>query len=67
MICWGKTDYIWYGHLRRKEEEDIIKKTLEMEVKEKLPKWRPRKSWMDNVREDAEEKVMDLGRTKERE
>ena len=38
-----------YGHERR-EEDDIIKKTLEMEVKEKLPKRRLRNRFMNNVR-----------------
>ena len=46
----------WYGHVkrRRREAEYVGRKTLEMEVPGRRKRGRPRKRWLDVVREDME-------------
>ena len=49
----------WYGHLLRREEDHIGRRTMEMEVQGRRRRGRPRKRWRDCVREDLREKGID--------
>ena len=44
----------WYGHVKRREAEYVGRRTLEMEVPGRRKRGRPRKRWLDVVREDME-------------
>ena len=48
----------WYGHMLRKEGEDTTKKMLDMQVQGKRRRGRPKKRWLDNIREDRKEYKM---------
>ena len=48
----------WYGHVLRKEGEDTTKKMLNMQVQGKRRRGRPKKRWLDNIREDMKEYKM---------
>ena len=53
-----KKRMLWYGHVLRKEGEDTTKKMLNMQVQGKRRKGRPKKRWLDNIREDMKEYKM---------
>ena len=42
----------WYGHVRRREEGEPLATVRDWEVQGRRPRGRPRKTWMDNVKED---------------
>ena len=42
----------WYGHVRRREEGEVLATIRDWTVEGRRPRGRPRKTWMDNVRED---------------
>jgi hypothetical protein len=42
----------WFGHVERKENTDWVKRCMEMEVVGQRPRGRPRKTWMEVVRND---------------
>ena len=42
----------WYGHIRRREEDNISRKIMDMVVPSKRRRGRPRLRWLDNNRED---------------
>ena len=44
----------WYGHVKRREKGYIGKRMMEMAVPGGRKSGRPRKRWMDLVREDME-------------
>ena len=44
----------WYGHVKRREAEYVGRRTLEMEVPGRRKSGRPRKRWLDGVRENME-------------
>ena len=44
----------WYGHVKRREEDYVRKRMMEMAVPGIRKRGRPRRSWMDLVREDME-------------
>ena len=44
----------WYGHIKRREEDYVGKRMMEMAVPGKRKRGRPRRRWMDSVREDME-------------
>ena len=48
----------WYGHALRKEGEDTTKKMLNMQVQGNRRRGRPKKRWLDNIREDMKEYKM---------
>ena len=53
----------WYGHIIRRDQEYIGRKMMEMELLEKRGKGRPKKSFLDVVKEDMGEvgaKEMDI-------
>ena len=44
----------WYGHVKRREEDYVGKRVMEMAVPGRRKRGRPRRRWMDLVREDME-------------
>ena len=44
----------WYGHVRRREEGYVGKRMVKMTIPGKRKKGRPKRRWMDLVREDME-------------
>ena len=44
----------WYGHVKRREEDYVGKRMMEMAVPGRRKRGRPRRRWMDLVREDME-------------
>ena len=46
----------WYGHVKRMDEERLPKRYLEWKPQGKRPVGRPRKRWMDGIREALERK-----------
>ena len=44
----------WYGHVKRREEDNVRKKMMEMVVPGRRKRGRPRRWWMDLVRKDME-------------
>ena len=46
----------WYGHMLRREKDHVTRKTLDMVVEGKRKSGRPRRRWMDCVKEDLMEK-----------
>ena len=48
----------WYGHVKRWDENDMIRWISERAETGRRPRGRPRKRWMDFVRQDG--RVVDL-------
>ena len=42
----------WYGHVRRREDGEPLATVRDWTVEGRRPRGRPRKTWLDNVRED---------------
>ena len=42
----------WYGHVRRMEENNWVRRVMEMEVDGRRARGRPVLRWMDNIRQD---------------
>ena len=42
----------WYGHVKRREKDYVGKRMMEMAVPGRRKRGRPRRRWMDLVRED---------------
>ena len=42
----------WFGHVKRRDGGDCLGDVLRVEVPGSRPRGRPKKSWMDNVKED---------------
>ena len=42
----------WYGHVKRREEENVGRRVLEMAVSGRRKRGRPKRRWMDAVMED---------------
>ena len=49
----------WYGHLKRKGNEDWVKKCMEYRVEGRRPIGRPRKTWLESVKADMAELEID--------
>ena len=44
----------WYGHIKRREEDYVGKRMMEMAVPGRRKRGRPKRRWMDLVRKDRE-------------
>ena len=44
----------WYGHVLRKEDNDLVKKCMEYEVEGARPRGRPKKMSREIVRKDCQ-------------
>ena len=49
----------WYGHILRREEDHVGKQTMEMEVQGRRKRGRPKKRWIDCVKEDLRGREID--------
>ena len=45
----------WYGHILRREDEHVGKRVMVMEVLGKRRRGRPKRMWLDNIRNDLSE------------
>ena len=54
----------WYGHVKRKEEDEFVRWSAERRETGTRKRRRPKKRWMDCVRDDG--KVVDLSRVGDR-
>ena len=48
----------WYGHVMRRDEEYVRKRVREMEVPGRRNRGRPKRRWMDSIRDDLREKEL---------
>ena len=46
----------WYGHVMRRDEEYVGKRAMGIEVQGSRRRGRPKKRWMDCVKDDLREK-----------
>ena len=45
-----QTDQLrWFGHVMRRDEETTAKKVSDLKEKGKIPRGRPRTSWLNNI------------------
>ena len=57
----------WYGHVMRRDEENVVRKVLSMNVDGYMSRGRPKKRWMDCVKNDMARKEVSDETTKNRE
>ena len=43
----------WYGHVLRRDDDHVLRKALEFEVKGKRKRGRPRKTWRSQVEKES--------------
>ena len=43
----------WFGHVKRRNENSILKSAMELEVEGRRPVGRPKKTWSKVVEEDT--------------
>ena len=48
----------WYGHVLRREEEYVGKRLMVMEVPGKRRRGRPKRMWLDNIKNDLSERIV---------
>ena len=44
----------WYGHVLRRDDESVLRVALDLEVRGKIKRGRPTKTWKKQVEEDIE-------------
>ena len=50
----------WYGHVERREEDDWLKKSCNLDIEGRAPRGRPRQTWAQTVKDDL--KVLNIDR-----
>ena len=48
---------VWYGHVMRRNQEYVGRKIMEVEFPGKRKRWRPKRRFLDVVKEDRREVV----------
>ena len=48
----------WYGHVLRREDEYVGKRAMGMEVPGKRRRGRPKREWLDSIRNDLSEREL---------
>ena len=48
----------WYGHVLRREDEYVGKRVMGMEVPGKRRRGRPKREWLDSIRNDLSEREL---------
>ena len=48
----------WYGHVMRRDETYVGRRMMELEVQGRRGRGRPKRRWMDCMREDMREKQL---------
>ena len=48
----------WYGHVLRREDEYVVKRVMGMEVPGKRRRGRPKRWWLDNIKNDLSEREL---------
>ena len=43
----------WFGHVKRRDKNSILRRVMELEVESRRPVGRPKKTWSKVVEEDA--------------
>ncbi|XP_075976494.1 uncharacterized protein LOC142976812 [Anticarsia gemmatalis] len=56
----------WYGHVMRREESHVTRRVMNMNVSGHVSRGRPKKRWMDCVKEDMNKKGVSTELTAER-
>ena len=46
----------WYGHVMRREEHYVGRRAMEMKVQGRRKRGRPKRRWLDRLRDDIKEK-----------
>ena len=46
----------WYGHVMRREEHYVGRREMEMKVQGRRKRGRPKRRWLDKVKDDIKEK-----------
>ena len=48
----------WYGHALKREEGYVVKRLMVMDVPRNRRRGRPKKMWLDNIRNDLSEREL---------
>ena len=54
----------WYGYVLRREDEYVGKRVMAMEVPGNRRRGRPRRRWLDSIRNDLSERIVRGGRAR---
>ena len=56
----------WYGHVLRREDEYVCRRVMAMEVPGKRRRGRPKRRWLDSIRNDLSERELSREDTQDR-
>ena len=51
----------WYGHVIRREEHCVGRRAMEMKAQGRRKRGRPKRRWLDKVKDDIKEKRLSGG------
>ena len=54
----NEVEVVFYGHVLRREDEYAGKRVMVMEVPGKRRRGRPKRRWLDNIRNDSSEREL---------